>query len=337
MKKFLLTGGVGYVGSHTAVALLEAGCEVVLLDNLANSSATFTEQIGKITGRTPKLVVGDVRDTALVTDILKSEGCEAVLHFAGLKAVGESVAQPISYYACNVSGTISLLQAMEAASVKSLVFSSSATVYGLPQHLPISEEHPTSATNPYGRTKLHIEEILADVVRADPSWRIACLRYFNPAGAHESGFIGENPRGIPNNLVPYIVKVAAGALPQLRIFGGDYPTEDGTGVRDYIHVMDVAQGHLSALGYLAKKTGWCAFNLGTGRGHSVLEILREFEQVSGKKVPYEIVERRPGDVAVCFAESVKANQLLHWSADRNLQDICTTAWKWHVRHSSEPS
>ena len=326
--KLLLTGGTGYIGSHTAVALCQAGHDVVLLDNLSNSKASVLERLQRILGHSLPFVQADVRDTTLLTQTLQTHGIEAVVHFAGLKAVGESVAQPLAYFANNVQGTISLLQAMKQAHVHQLVFSSSATVYGEPQYLPLDEQHPTSATNPYGRTKLHIEEMLHDLAASDAAWRVACLRYFNPVGAHESGLIGEDPNGIPNNLMPYVAQVAVGLRPALQVFGDDYDTPDGTGVRDYIHVMDLAQGHLAALEHLSRQTGWQAYNLGTGAGHSVLEMVRAFEQASGKSVAFNIVARRPGDVASCFAKVDKARQELNWRATHGLQQMCEDAWAW---------
>lgn len=328
----LLTGGTGYIGSHTAVVLAEAGHEVVLYDNFCNSSASVIDRLEAITGKSMPFVKSDIRDTALLTQILRARQIDAVVHFAGLKAVGESVAKPIDYYANNVAGTISLLQAMQAAELKTLVFSSSATVYGDPQYLPIDEEHPTSATNPYARSKLHIEAMLADVVNANDAWRIACLRYFNPVGAHESGLIGEDPTGIPNNLMPYVAQVATGKLPHLNVFGDDYPTPDGTGVRDYIHVMDLAEGHLSALNFLSTETGWHAINLGTGQGYSVLEMVKAFESASGKPVPYKISSRRPGDIAACYAKAAKAARQLNWQAHRTLEDMCASGWRY--QHSN---
>jgi UDP-glucose 4-epimerase len=324
----LLTGGMGYIGSHTAIVLLQLGHQVVLYDNLSNSSDTVLKKVKHITGQRIPFVKGDVRDTELLKATLAAHPIDAVIHFAGLKAVGESVEKPVDYYANNVQGTISLLQAMQSAQVKTLVFSSSATVYGEPQYLPIDENHPTSATNPYGRSKLHIEEILRDVVTSNPEWRIACLRYFNPVGAHESGLIGESPSGVPNNLMPYIVQVAAGRRAKLEVFGGDYPTQDGTGVRDYIHVMDLAEGHAAALSFLSQTTGWHAINLGTGRGYSVLDMIHAFEKASGYEVPYEVVARRAGDVAECFARANKARELLNLTARRTLSEMCISAWRF---------
>lgn len=324
----LLTGGTGYIGSHAAVAFVEAGHEVVLFDNLSNSQRDVVDRITKIVGQDVPFVEGDIRDTPLLASTLKAHQIDAVVHFAGLKAVGESVAKPLAYYANNLQGTISLLQAMETSGVGTLVFSSSATVYGDPTYLPIDEQHPTSATNPYGRTKLQIEEMLADLSVSSPDWRIARLRYFNPVGAHPSGLIGEDPNGIPNNLMPFVTRVAAGLLPQLSVFGNDYATPDGTGVRDYIHVLDLVDGHVSALNFLtAQPQGGChTFNLGTGQGYSVLEMVRAFEHASGQQVPYQIVARRPGDIASCYARVDHASKALGWKARRGLADMCQSNW-----------
>ncbi|MDR2861164.1 MAG: UDP-glucose 4-epimerase GalE [Syntrophobacterales bacterium] len=327
----LLTGGMGYIGSHVAVVLLQAGHRVVLYDNLCNSEAGVLARIGQITGKAPIFIQADIRATKTLADALKHHEIEAVLHFAGLKAVGESVKKPLEYYDNNVGGTISLLEAMDETGIRSLVFSGSATVYGEPQYLPLDEEHPLSAANPYGRTKLHIEEMLRDFSISDPHWRIICLRYFNPVGAHESGLIGENPVGTPNNLMPYIARVAAGALKELSVFGSDYPTPDGTGVRDYIHVMDLAEGHMAALAWLAGHSGWHAVNLGTGRGYSVLEMVTAFAKASGHAVPYRIEPRRAGDVAACYADPGKALRELGWRARRGLADMCASAWKFQRR------
>ncbi|WP_368648254.1 UDP-glucose 4-epimerase GalE [Castellaniella ginsengisoli] len=324
----LLTGGTGYIGSHTATVLAQQGHHVVLFDNLSNSSEAVVGQLARILGAAPVFVRGDVRDEALLARTLRDHAIEAVIHFAGLKAVGESVEKPLDYFCNNVQGTLCLLQAMRAGGVRTLVFSSSATVYGEPQSLPLDERHPTRAVNPYGRSKLHIEEILSDLAASDPVWRLACLRYFNPVGAHDSGLIGESPRGVPNNLMPYVAQVAAGQRAELSVFGNDYPTLDGTGVRDYIHVMDLAEGHAAALGFLASHPGWHAINLGTGRGHSVLELVRAFEQASGRPVPYRIQPRRPGDVAACYADPAKARRDLGWTAARTLEDMCRSAWKY---------
>ncbi len=324
----LVTGGAGYIGSHTVVALQEAGREVLILDNLSNSNVVVLDRLEAICGRRPQFVEGDIRDSALLERLFSENDIEAVVHFAGLKAVGESVEKPLEYYDNNVSGTLVLLAAMKNAGVKSLVFSSSATVYGDPATTPIDESFPRSATNPYGRSKLIIEEMLEDLHLSDPTWRIACLRYFNPVGAHKSGTIGEDPQGIPNNLMPYISQVAVGRREKLRVFGGDYPTPDGTGVRDYIHVVDLAQGHVAALNFLAKGEGLAAVNLGTGNGVSVIDAVKAFEKASGCAVPYEIVARRPGDVASCWAEPAKAEELLGWKAERGLDEMCEDAWRW---------
>ncbi len=328
MSTLLITGGTGYIGSHTAVVLSQLGYKVVLYDNLSNSNPAVIENLALIVGQHTPFVKGDVRDTDLLASTLASHSIDAVIHFAGLKAVGESVEKPVEYYANNVQGTISLLQAMHAQQVKKLVFSSSATVYGQPQYLPLDENHPTSATSPYGRSKLHIEEMLNDLTKSDPQWRIACLRYFNPVGAHESGLIGENPNGMPNNLMPFIAQVAAGQRSHLSIFGNDYPTHDGTGVRDYIHVMDLAEAHAAALDSLTNITGWHVFNLGTGQGYSVLEMVGAFEATSGRDVPSRVTARRPGDVASCYADPRKAGELLEWSAKRTLSDMCASTWNF---------
>lgn len=324
----LVTGGAGYIGSHTVVALMEAGQQVLILDNLSNSNVVVLDRLESICGHRPQFVQGDIRDAALLDELFAENDIEAVVHFAGLKAVGESVEMPLEYFDNNVNGTLVLLASMKKAGVKRLVFSSSATVYGDPASTPIDESFPRSATNPYGRSKLIIEEMLEDLVISDPSWRIACLRYFNPVGAHKSGTIGEDPQGIPNNLMPYISQVAVGCLERLSIFGGDYPTPDGTGVRDYIHVVDLAQGHVAALDFLAKSEGLTAVNLGTGNGVSVLDAVKAFEKASGRAVPYEIVARRPGDVASCWANPERAEQLLGWKAKRGLDEMCEDAWRW---------
>lgn len=324
----LLTGGTGYIGSHTATVLAQAGHQVVLFDNLSNSSITVPDRLERITGQRLPFVQGDIRNTALLETTLRQHGIQAVIHFAGLKAVGESAEKPIDYYANNVQGSISLLQAMQAAQVYTLVFSSSATVYGQPQYLPYDENHPTAAINPYGRTKLHIEEILRDTAASHPAWHIALLRYFNPVGAHPSGLIGELPNGTPNNLMPFIAQVATGQRPHLNIFGNDYDTPDGTGVRDYIHVMDLADAHVRALEHARTRTGALALNVGTGRGYSVLELVRAFEQASGRKVPHEVVARRPGDVAELWADPARAKQLLGWTASRGIEAMCADTWRW---------
>jgi len=313
---------------------MQAGHNICVLDNLCNSDKSVLERVAAITGKLPNFVQADVRDTRAVADALHRNQSQAVIHFAGLKAVGESVSEPLNYYANNVQGTLSLLTAMQEASVHTLVFSSSATVFGDPQYLPLDEEHPTRATSPYGRTKLHIEEILRDVAVATPAWRIACLRYFNPAGAHDSGLIGESPCGMPNNLMPYINQVACGQTPVLNVYGADYDTPDGTGVRDYIHVMDLAAGHLAALEFLQNQAGNHVFNLGTGRGYSVFEVIRAFEAASDGIVPYQVASRRTGDVACSYANPTKAQALLGWKATRSLDDMCASAWRYQSRISN---
>lgn len=324
----LLTGGAGYIGSHTAVSLTEAGHQPIIFDNFSNSSPTVVSCIEEITKTTIPVIAGDILDSALLIEVLLKHSVDAVIHFAGLKSVGESVKAPVAYYANNVQGTISLLQAMQAVQVKSLIFSSSATVYGVPQYLPLDEQHPTVAVNPYGRSKLHIEEMLRDLVNSDSAWRIACLRYFNPVGAHESALIGESPLGVPNNLMPYVVQVACGRFPRVNVYGVDYPTPDGTGVRDYIHVVDLAQGHVAAVDFLKVHSGWNAFNLGTGRGYSVLEVLGAFEQACGFSIQHSIATRRPGDVAAAYAKTDKAVQLMGWNASRDIQEMCASAWRF---------
>jgi UDP-glucose 4-epimerase len=324
----LLTGGAGYIGSHAAVVLTEVGHQVLILDNFCNSQRSVLERLAKILGKSVPCVEGDIRDTALVKKVLKDYQIDAVMHFAGLKAVGESVQNPIDYFDNNVGGTISLLQAMRTSNIKTLVFSSSATVYGAPQYLPLDENHPTQATNPYGRSKLHIEEMLADIVVSDTSWHIACLRYFNPVGAHESGLIGEDPNGIPNNLMPYIAQVASGKLAYLNVYGNDYDTPDGSGVRDYIHVMDLAEGHLAALSFIEQQSGLHVFNLGTGKGSSVLEMVKAFEEVSGISIPLKVTARRAGDVATCYAKVDKSSADLSWKATRTLQEMCASTWNF---------
>ncbi len=333
----LLTGGSGYIGSHAAVLFLEAGHKVILYDNLVNSNYAVVENIKLITGKEIYFVEADIRDTAFLTDIMNRHEIDAVIHFAGLKSVGESVENPIEYYANNVQGSISLIQAMTSANIKSLVFSSSATVYGIPERLPIDEQHPTGCNNPYGRTKLQIEEILADLALSDPSWKIVRLRYFNPVGAHESGLIGEQPNGVPNNVMPYITQVALGIRDKLKVFGDDYPTVDGSGVRDYIHVMDLAEGHLAALKYITN-TNVCGchdFNLGTGTPYSVLELVSAFERSTGHNVTYSIAPRRQGDVAICYANVDKAKKILGWEAKRSLSDMCASAWNFQLRLRSK--
>ena len=324
----LVTGGTGFIGSHTCVALLAAGHETSVIDNLSNSRRDVLDRVEQIAGKRPAFFEGDVRDRALLRQIFAHRPVDAVIHFAGLKAVGESVVQPLRYYDWNIGSTIALCQEMHEAGVKMLVFSSSATVYGDPATLPIREDFPRSTTNPYGASKLMIEDILADLTKADASWKISRLRYFNPVGAHESGLIGETPSGIPNNLLPYVAQVAAGQRDCLSVFGNDYPTPDGTGVRDYIHVMDLAEGHVAALDHLQREGGLQTFNLGTGCGYSVLDMVCAFERASGRAVPYKIAARRPGDIAACYADPTLATQTLGWRAKRNLDAMCRDAWKW---------
>ena len=323
--KIFVTGGAGYIGSHTCVELLNAGYDVVVYDNLSNASEEALRRVEKITNQSLKFIEGDVRDADRLEKAIK--GCDAVIHFAGLKAVGESVEKPLEYYDNNVGGSVTLLKVMQREEIKKIVFSSSATVYGDPESLPLSENHPLRATNPYGRTKLMIEEILRDLYVSDPSWHITILRYFNPVGAHESGLIGEDPQGIPNNLMPFVAQVAVGRRDYLRVFGGDYDTIDGTGVRDYIHVVDLAKGHLAALEALDHPQ--CeAINLGTGDGYSVLQVVEAFEKASGRPVPYKIVDRRPGDIAACWADPSKAKNMLGWEARYDLRKMCEDTWRW---------
>ncbi len=324
----LVTGGAGYIGSHTCVELLEAGYRVVVVDNLSNSSPEALRRVQEITGRELDFVETDIRDDAAMATVFDSYPVDSVIHFAGLKAVGESVERPLAYYDNNVGGTVTLLEVMADKGVKKIVFSSSATVYGDPASLPIREDFPLSATNPYGRSKLFIEEILRDLHCADPAWDIGILRYFNPVGAHPSGRIGEDPAGIPNNLMPYIAQVAVGKLERLSVFGGDYPTPDGTGVRDYIHVVDLARGHLAALARLDERPGCVTYNLGTGTGYSVLDMVKAFERASGREVPYQVVERRPGDIAACWADPSLARRELGWEAQHDLQAMCEDTWRW---------
>lgn len=325
----LVTGGAGFIGSHTCVALAAAGMPYLVLDNFCNSQTSVLDRIGRITGHVPAHVRGDVRDAAFLDQVLAEYPVRAVIHFAALKAVGESVREPLRYYDNNVAGTVTLLRAMQRAGVRTLVFSSSATVYGDPAQLPIREDFPLSATNPYGWTKLMMEQVLADLDASEPGlWRLARLRYFNPVGAHESGLIGEDPQGPPNNLLPYVAQVAAGRRERLSVYGDDYPTPDGTGVRDYIHVCDLAEGHVAALRYLEQHPGLLTVNLGTGRPVSVLEMVRAFAQASGRAVPYQVVARRPGDVAQCWADPSLAQQLLDWKARHGVERMCEDAWRW---------
>lgn len=332
--KTLLTGGAGYIGSHTAIELLEHGHEVVILDNFSNSHPEAIRRVERITGRSVVVIKGDVRDQALLEKALAEHRIDSVVHFAGKKAVGESVAQPLDYYDNNVNGTLVLLRAMQSQGVDKLVFSSSATVYGVPQYLPYDEAHPTAAMNPYGRSKLMVEEILADLSHSDTRWAIAVLRYFNPIGAHPSGLIGEDPSDIPNNLLPYIAQVAVGRRQQLQIFGGDYETPDGTGVRDYIHVVDLARGHVKALEKLQslEQPQLLTVNLGTGKGFSVLDVLHAFEKACGRPLPYSIAEKRPGDLASYYADPASAQKILNWSAELSLDQMCADTWRWQSQN-----
>ncbi|GAB4165709.1 MAG: UDP-glucose 4-epimerase GalE [Terrimicrobiaceae bacterium] len=332
--KVLVTGGAGYIGSHTVLRLLEAGHDVVVVDNLSNSHEESLRRVSQLTGRPVEFHEVDLLDRDAIGCLFAKNEISAVIHFAGLKAVGESVQMPLRYFHNNLTGTFQLLEAMGEAGCRSLVFSSSATVYGDPASLPIQENFPLSATNPYGRTKLMLEEVLRDLYRSDDSWRIGILRYFNPIGAHPSGRIGEDPGGIPNNLVPFIAQVAVGRREALTIYGDDYPTPDGTGVRDYLHVMDLAEGHLRALEYLESNPGMLTVNLGTGRGNSVKEVVAAFERACGKPLPCVVAPRRPGDVAACYADPSKAQELLGWKASRTLDDMCRDTWRWQ---SSNPS
>jgi UDP-glucose 4-epimerase len=339
LGEILVTGGAGYIGSHTCVELLAAGYEVIVIDNLDNSSREALERVRQLAGKPLQFYRADIRDPEALARIFSTHAVEAVIHFAGLKAVGESVSHPLLYYRNNVAGTLTLLEAMAGAGIKSIVFSSSATVYGDPASVPIREDFPLSATNPYGRTKLMIEEILRDLWQADREWNITLLRYFNPVGAHASGRIGEDPNGIPNNLIPYVSQVAAGRLEELAVFGNDYPTPDGTGVRDYIHVTDLAQGHIAALHHAASRqqegVGYpsvLTYNLGTGRGYSVLEMVHAFEKASGRKVPYRVTGRRPGDIAACYADPTRANRELGWKAERDIDEMCADTWRWQVQN-----
>lgn len=323
----LVTGGIGYIGSHTVVLLQKAGYEIIVVDNLSNSNITVLDRITEITGRAPLFYQIDLCNEDDLRKVFQENQIDAVIHFAGLKAVGESVEKPLYYYKNNLQGTLNLLKCMEDAGCKKIVFSSSATVYG-DNRSPLKENLPRITTNPYGATKRQIEEILEDLSKADPEWAISILRYFNPVGAHFSGLIGENPNGIPNNLVPFIAKVAKGELDYLKVYGNDYDTIDGTGVRDYIHVMDLAEGHLNALHYISDTNGIHIFNIGTGNGYSVLEMLKAFEMACGKTIPYQIAPRRPGDIATCYADVTKANEILHWEAQRDIQQMCLDHWNF---------
>lgn len=328
----LVTGGSGYIGSHTCVELLNEGYEVIVLDNFSNSNPEAIKRIADITGRVPRVYQADLLNKQEIEPIFMENEIKSVIHFAGLKAVGESVTAPLKYYQNNITGTLNLCEVMQKYQVKQLVFSSSATVYDSTSQMPIDENAPLGAVNPYGRTKQMIEEILTDLYDSDPEWSIALLRYFNPVGAHRSGVIGEDPNGIPNNLMPYISQVAVGKLPFLNVFGNNYPTKDGTGVRDYIHVVDLAAGHLQALKKIQLNSGIESYNLGTGTGYSVLEMIEAFEQAAGTKIPYNIVERRPGDSAICYANASKAEKQLGWQAKHNIIDMCTDAWNWQKKN-----
>ncbi|MGP5193403.1 UDP-glucose 4-epimerase GalE [Psychrobacter celer] len=345
-NKILVTGGAGYIGSHTCIALHETGYEVVVYDNLSNSSREAINRVSTLIGQTIEFIEGDIRDAEMLRQVFTSREFFGVIHFAGLKAVGESVAKPLLYYNNNVSGTINLLEVMAEYNIKNLVFSSSATVYGDPESLPIDENSPRSCTNPYGQSKLTVEHILEDLAVSDDSWNLVALRYFNPVGAHSSGQIGEDPNDIPNNLMPYISQVAVGKLKKLSIFGDDYPTIDGTGVRDFIHVTDLAQGHVSALNYLeqltssrspsdmAKSVGFLPINLGTGKGTSVLELVNAFTEVTGRDIPHQFTGRRAGDIASCYASADKAKTLLGWQAELSIADMCQDTWRWQSQNPS---
>lgn len=332
MNTILVTGGAGFIGSHTTVELLKEDFDVIVVDNLANSKKEALNRVEELTGKSFPFYEVDLLDKEALDAIFENHEIEAVIHFAGYKAVGESVEQPLKYYHNNISGTVDLCEVMQKHGVNNIVFSSSATVYGDPDEVPIKEEFPISATNPYGRTKLFIEEILRDVTVASEDWNVALLRYFNPVGAHESGRIGEDPNDIPNNLMPYISQVAVGKLDKLSVFGDDYPTKDGTGVRDYIHVVDLSIGHIKALEKLETNPGLVTYNLGTGQGYSVLDVVKAFEEASGKEIPYEITERRPGDIAECYADPSKAEKELGWTAERDIYDMCKDAWRWQSQN-----
>ncbi|MGQ7872472.1 UDP-glucose 4-epimerase GalE [Bacillus sp. 1A] len=330
----LITGGAGYIGSHTCIELLNNNYKIIVVDNLSNSSIESLNRVKEITGKQFEFYKESVLNREKMNEIFLGNSIEAVIHFAGFKAVGESTTIPLTYYYNNIISTIVLCDVMQKHHVKKFIFSSSATVYGIPKTSPITEEFPLSVTNPYGQTKLMIEQIMRDVAKADDEWSIALLRYFNPFGAHKSGRIGEDPNGIPNNLMPYVTQVAVGKLKELNIFGNDYPTKDGTGVRDYIHVVDLAKGHVKALEKVLETKGIEAYNLGTGKGYSVLEMIKAFEEVSGKKIPYKVIGRRPGDVAVCFADVSKAKRELGWEAEYGLEEMCLDSWRWQVNNKN---
>jgi UDP-glucose 4-epimerase len=332
MSAILLTGGAGYIASHTAICLLDAGFDVIALDNFSNSQPESLKRVARITGRQIPLIEADIRDEAALEQVFATHQISAVVHFAGLKAVGESTEKPLEYYDNNVAGTVTLCRVMARHGVKQLVFSSSATVYGDAKQMPIREDAPRSATNPYGQSKLMLEYVLEDLQKSDPQWRIAVLRYFNPVGAHDSGLIGEDPNGMPNNLMPFISQVAVGKRAHLSVFGADYPTKDGTGVRDYIHVMDLADGHVKAVQYLAKQPGLVAVNLGTGQGYSVLQMVTAFSDINQVAVPYQITARRPGDIAECYADASLALRLFGWKAQRDLRDMVRDAWRWQQQN-----
>lgn len=334
MKKILVTGGAGYIGSHTVVELVAAGYEAIIVDDLSNGSVQVLDRLKSITGREISFYQGSVADKGFMNRVFEENHIDAVIHFAAYKAVGESVQEPLKYYENNVGGTIALLEVMKENKVDHIIFSSSATVYGMNNISPLTEDLPTSATNPYGYTKLMMEQILTDLARAHSDWSVTNLRYFNPIGAHESGMIGEAPNGIPNNLMPYITQVAVGKLQELSVFGNDYDTHDGTGVRDYIHVVDLAKGHVLALKHNLENKGVAVFNLGTGIGYSVLDMVKVFENVNGVKIPYTIKDRRPGDMATCYADASKANDILGWKAEKTLQDMMRDSWRWQ---SSNPN
>ena len=327
-RTVLVTGGTGYIGSHTVVELLAVGRDVLIVDNLCNSKASVLDRIERIAGRRPEFAELDIRNRSALRNLMSGRRIDAVVHFAGLKSVGESVEQPLAYYDNNVSGSVALLECMTEAGVRTIVFSSSATVYGDPMSVSVREDSPLSASNPYGRTKLVIEHILRDIAATDSVWRVALLRYFNPVGAHSSGLIGEDPKGIPNNLMPHIAQVAVGKLKELPVFGSDYPTPDGTGVRDYIHVVDLARGHIAALDALGQRAGVLTVNLGTGRGYSVLEMVKAFAAASGRPVPYRIMPRRAGDIAQCYADPALARELLGWRAELGVEAMCADTWRW---------
>jgi len=333
VKTILLTGGAGYIGSHTCILLLQAGYNVVIVDNLCNSDISVLERIEKLAdGRKPEFVEADIRDEDALDKLFNKYNIYAVIHFAGLKAVGESVEKPLLYYRNNVEGSLCLFEQMNKHNVKRIVFSSSATVYGDPASLPITEDFPLSATNPYGQNKLMVENILQDISHADKDWHVILLRYFNPVGAHKSGLIGEDPNGIPNNLMPYVAQVAVGKLPHMNVFGDDYPTHDGTGVRDYIHVVDLASGHIKALDVVDNKEGCQIYNLGTGKGYSVLDVIKTFEKISGKKIPYKIIERREGDIAECYADPSLSKKILNWEAEFGMDEMIRDHWNWQVNN-----